>query len=98
MKDLDLIKEVSAWVSRSLELIVSVWVLLLGFVPDTAAMQFAERYSWIPQLGISYHMAVDGISILFVGLTAFLTVLLVLYAWDTVKAHPKAFFMSILSS
>ncbi|MGB0911262.1 MAG: complex I subunit 4 family protein [Nitrospirales bacterium] len=95
MKDLDLIKK-SALGVTALELIVATW-LLFGFVPDTAAMQYAERYSWIPQLGISYHMAVDGISILFVGLTAFLTVLLVLYAWDTVKAHPKAFFMSILA-
>ncbi|GJL54287.1 MAG: NADH-quinone oxidoreductase subunit M [Nitrospirales bacterium] len=95
MKDQDLIKK-SALGIAVLELVVSAW-LLMGFVPDTAAMQFSERYSWIPQLGISYHMAVDGISILFVGLTAFLTVLLVLYAWDTVKIHPKAFFMSLLA-
>ena len=95
MKDEDLIKK-SALGIAFLELIVAVW-LLLGFVPDTAAMQYAERYNWIPQLGISYHMAVDGISILFVGLTAFLIVLLVLYAWDTVKVYPKAFFMSLLA-
>ncbi len=95
MKDEDLIKK-SALGIAVLELIVAAW-LLLGFVPDTAAMQYAERYNWIPQLGISYHMAVDGISILFVGLTAFLFVLLVLYAWDTVKVYPKAFFMSLLA-
>ncbi|WP_447970209.1 complex I subunit 4 family protein [Nitrospira sp. M1] len=95
MKDQDLIKK-SALGIVVLEFFVSAW-LLMGFVPDTAAMQFSERYSWIPQLGISYHMAVDGISILFVGLTAFLSVLLVLYAWDTVKIHPKAFFMSLLA-
>ncbi|MCA9471762.1 MAG: NADH-quinone oxidoreductase subunit M [Nitrospirales bacterium] len=94
MKDEDLIKKSTLGVAV-LELVVAVW-LLLGFVPDSAAMQFSERYNWIPALGISYHMAVDGISVLFVGLTAFLTVLLVLYAWDTVKAHPKAFYMSIL--
>ncbi|WP_454061066.1 complex I subunit 4 family protein [Candidatus Nitrospira salsa] len=95
MKDLDLIKK-SALGFVVLEFVVSAW-LLMGFVPDTAAMQFSEHYSWIPQLGIGYHMAVDGISILFVGLTAFLSVLLVLYAWDTVKIHPKAFFMSLLA-
>ena len=95
MKDEDLIKKSTLGVAV-LELIVSVW-LLLAFVPETAAMQFAERYNWVPPLGISYHMAVDGISILFVGLTAFLTLLLVIYAWDTVKTHPKAFFMSILA-
>ena len=72
-------------------------LMLLLFVPDTAAMQFAERHEWIPFLGISYHLAVDGISVLFLGLTAFLTVLLVLYSWDSVTLKPKAFFMSILA-
>lgn len=71
-------------------------LLLVGFVPETAAMQFVEYAPWIPQLGIGYHVAVDGISVLFVGLTAFLTVLLILYAWDTVHARPKAFYMSVL--
>jgi len=72
-------------------------LMLMLFVPDTAAMQFAERHEWIPFLGISYHLAVDGISVLFLGLTAFLTVLLVLYSWDSVTLKPKAFYMSILA-
>ena len=72
-------------------------VMLLLFVPETAAMQFSERHEWIPFLGISYHLAVDGISVLFLGVTAFLTVLLVLYSWDSVTLKPKAFFMSILA-
>ncbi len=72
-------------------------LMLVFFVPDTAAMQFSERHEWIPFLGVSYHLAVDGISVLFLGLTAFLTVLLVLYSWDSVTLNPKAFFMSILA-
>ena len=60
-------------------------------------MQFSERHEWIPPLGISYHLAVDGISILFVGLTAFLTVLIVLYSWDAVSQNLKTYFMSILA-
>ena len=95
VKDEDLIKK-SALGIAVIEFFVSA-LLLLQFVPDTAAMQFAERYQWVPALGISYHMAVDGISILFVGLNAFLTVLLILYAWDTVKDRHKAFFMSVLA-
>ena len=95
VKDQDLIKK-SALGVAVIEFFVSV-LLLLQFVPETAAMQFSERYQWIPPLGISYHMAVDGISILFVGLNAFLTVLLILYAWDTVKDRHKAFFMSVLA-
>ena len=60
-------------------------------------MQFSERLNWIPALGISYHLAVDGISILFVGLSAFITVLIILYSWDTVQDRAKAYFMSILA-
>jgi NADH-quinone oxidoreductase subunit M len=95
MKDVDLIKKTSLGVA-GLELVVAV-LMLLRFVPDTAAMQFSERASWIPQLGIGYHLAVDGISVLFVGLTAFLILLLVLYAWDTVTTRQKEFFMALLA-
>ena len=79
-----------------IEMAIAAWMLML-FVPDTAAMQFSERHEWIPFLGISYHLAVDGVSVLFLGLSAFLTVLLVLYSWDSVLPKPKAFFMSILA-
>lgn len=72
-------------------------LLLLRFIPESAAMQFSERLNWIPALGISYHLAVDGISILFVGLSAFITVLIILYSWDTVQDRAKAYFMSILA-
>ena len=75
-KDPDLLKKSTLGIAV-LELILAS-LLLWRFIPDSAAMQFSERHEWIPPLGISYHLAVDGISILFVGLTAFLTVLIVL--------------------
>ena len=95
MNDREQIKKAALGVA-AVEFVMSAF-LLWQFVPETAAMQFAERHEWVPALGISYHVAVDGISILFVGLTAFLTPLLILYAWDTVKERPKAFFMSVLA-
>ncbi|MBI4400999.1 MAG: NADH-quinone oxidoreductase subunit M [Nitrospirae bacterium] len=91
----DLIKNAALAVSGA-ELILAL-VVLLRFLPDSAAMQFSERLPWIPPLGISYHLAVDGISVLFVGLTAFLTVLVVLYSWDTVRHQIKAYFMALLA-
>ncbi|MDH5575729.1 MAG: proton-conducting transporter membrane subunit, partial [Nitrospirota bacterium] len=94
LKDQDLIRKGTLGIA-SLEMVVAS-LMLLRFVPETAAMQFAERHEWIPFLGISYHLAVDGISVLFVGLTAFLILLLVLYAWDTVTDRPKAFYMCLL--
>jgi NADH-quinone oxidoreductase subunit M len=78
------------------ELVLAVCVLW-RFVPDSAAMQYAERVRWIPSLGISYHLAVDGISVLFVGLTAFLTVLVIVYSWDTVRHQVKLYMMCLLA-
>ena len=60
-------------------------------------MQFAEHARWMPALGIGYHLAVDGISVLFVGLTAFLTVLVMIYSWDTVRNQVRLYFMALLA-
>ena len=87
LQDEDLIKNTALGVSI-IEFVLSA-VMLFRFVPDSAAMQFAERARWIPPLGISYHLGVDGISVLFVGLTAFLTLLIVIYSADTVRQQVK---------
>lgn len=94
-EDEDMVRT-SALAISLVELALSVFVLL-RFVPDSAAMQFSEHVRWIPALGISYHLAVDGISVLFVGLTAFLTVLVVVYSWDTVRHQAKLYMMSLLA-
>lgn len=93
-KNADLLKK-SALGIAVLELALAV-LMLLRFVPDSAAMQFSEHASWIPPLGISYHLAVDGVSVLFVGLTAFLTVMIILYSWDAVQENLKPYYMSLL--
>jgi NADH-quinone oxidoreductase subunit M len=93
--DEDMIRT-SALTIALVELALAIFVLV-RFVPDSAAMQFVEHVRWIPALGISYHLAVDGISVLFVGLTAFLTVLIVIYSWDTIRHQLKLFMMSLLA-
>jgi NADH-quinone oxidoreductase subunit M len=95
LDDDDLIKKATLAVS-GLELFLAV-IVLLRFVPESAAMQFSERVPWIPPLGISYHLGVDGISVLFVGVTAFLTLLIVLYSWDTVRQQIKTYFIALLA-
>ena len=95
LEDEELVK-MGALVTAGLELVLSVG-LLLRFQPDSAAIQFSEHASWIPALGIGYHLGVDGISILFVGVTTFLTVLVVLYSWDTVRHQIKAYMMALLA-
>lgn len=55
-------------------------VVVFHFAPGVPDIQFAEQINWMPALGSSYHVGVDGISILFLPLMCFLTVLLMLYA------------------
>ena len=86
----------SALTIALVELALAIFVLM-RFVPGSPAMQFVEHVPWIPALGISYHLAVDGISVLFVGLTAFLTVLVVIYSWDTIRYQTKLYMMALLA-
>lgn len=95
IEDEDLIKATALGISL-LEMALAILVLL-RFVPDSAAMQFAEHARWLPAIGIGYHLAVDGISVLFVGLTAFLTVLIVIYSWDTIRTQVRLYFMALLA-
>ncbi len=70
--------------------------LLAGFRSGTAEMQFVEVMEWIPQFGIGYRVGVDGISLLIIMLTTFLTPIVVLSAFSAVEKGVKGFFFSIL--
>ena len=58
--------------------------LISGFDTGTAAMQFQENVVWIERFNVRYHLGVDGISMWFVPLTAFVTVLVVLAGWQVI--------------
>jgi NADH-quinone oxidoreductase subunit M len=58
--------------------------LVTGFAPDTAAMQFVEKLPWIERFNVHYHLGVDGLSVWFVPLTAFITVIVVIAGWEAV--------------
>ena len=81
----------TAGIAASLaSLAASVW-LFLAFDGTSGGMQFVEQTLWIPSLNISYHLGVDGISLLLVVLTAFLTPIALLASWDSVTARLKGF-------
>ncbi|PYM64914.1 MAG: NADH-quinone oxidoreductase subunit M [Candidatus Rokuibacteriota bacterium] len=71
-------------------------LLWVGFDRTRAGMQFAEQRAWIPGAGISYHVGVDGISLLLVLLTTFLSPLCLLAAWTQVTARVKEFLIAML--
>jgi NADH-quinone oxidoreductase subunit M len=58
--------------------------LITGFDRSTAAMQFVEKLSWIERFNVNYHLGVDGLSVWFVPLTAFITVIVVISAWQVI--------------
>ena len=76
------------------------FVLSLGiwidFDTSTASFQFVERADWIPILGASYHLGVDGISMLFVILSTFLTPLCILASWEAIQTRVKEYMIAFL--
>ena len=66
------------------------------FDNDTGAMQFVERVSWIPALDVWYYLGVDGLSAPLILLTTFITPLVVIAGWDTIKTRPAQYFAAFL--
>ena len=58
--------------------------LITGFDQSTASMQFVEKLAWIERFNVHYYLGVDGLSMWFVPLTAFITVIVVVAAWEVV--------------
>lgn len=65
--------------------------LVMAFDSAIPGMQFKQTVSWIPSLGINYAVGVDGISILFVFLTALLTVITFLASWSNINMRIKEY-------
>ncbi|APR05735.1 NADH-quinone oxidoreductase subunit M [Thauera chlorobenzoica] len=59
--------------------------LYTGFDASTSAMQFSELMPWVPRFNINYHLGVDGLSVLFVILNAFITILVVMAGWQVIQ-------------
>ncbi|MBN8528245.1 MAG: NADH-quinone oxidoreductase subunit M [Caulobacterales bacterium] len=70
-------------------------VLVCAFDPSNPGYQFVERYQWFA--GAQYHLGVDGISILFVLLTAFLMPLCILASWKTIDKRVVEYMIAFLA-
>ena len=72
-------------------------VLFSGFDGSRVDMQFREGpVVWIKSLGITFSLGVDGISILLVVLTPFLSAIAIASAWNSIKENLKGFLISML--
>ena len=82
-----------ALVTTMVVLAVSV-VLVAQFDPSNPAYQFVENYAWFA--GASYHLGVDGISILFVLLTAFLLPICIVASWKSIQTRVVEYMVAFL--
>ena len=70
-------------------------VIWIGFDNSNAGFQFTEKMNWLTT-GISYHVGVDGISMLFVVLTTFLMPFCVLASWFSIESRLKEYMIAFL--
>ena len=70
--------------------------LYTHFDLTTSAMQFVEHRDWIPYFDIYYHLGVDGISVLFILLNSFITLLVVWAGWEVIKVRVAQYMAAFL--
>jgi len=70
--------------------------LYVGFDKTTSAMQFVEDAPWIPGYNINYFLGVDGISVLFILLNSFITILVVLAGWKVIEKKVAQYMAAFL--
>jgi NADH-quinone oxidoreductase subunit M len=70
--------------------------LWLGFDTSTAAMQFVEQSEWVPRFDINYHLGVDGLSMLFILLNSFITLLVVWAGWVVIDKRVAQYMAAFL--
>jgi len=88
---------VRAWTFLAMLLNFGLTVLLYAlFDPKGREFQLEQRLPWIPDLGISYHVGVDGLAVSLMLLTGFLGPLVVLASWSFIENRVKSFHLSLL--
>ena len=70
--------------------------LYTGFDTTTYQMQFVEELSWVPTFNINYSLGIDGISMPFILLTSFTTVLVVIASWEVIQRHVSQYMAAFL--
>ena len=87
----------TALITSLITLVISIWVLMM-FDSSNPELQLEARYNWIQVAGwnIQYYLAVDGLSILLVLLTTFLTPISILSTWTAIEERVKDFMIFFL--
>ena len=70
--------------------------LYAGFQAKSAALQFVEKATWIERFNIQYHLGIDGLALWLVLLTAFITIIVVVAAWEVIEERVAQYFAAFL--
>ena len=88
------VKLVGIWTS-SMTFLLSLF-LLVRFDKSTNNYQFLEFSNWLSSFGIIYKVGLDGLSLPFILLTTFFTLICILYSWNTIHHKIKEFMITFL--
>ena len=86
---------VAAFGVSIVDMLVS-FFLLAGFDSSRPEMQFVEKVSWIPTLGVEYHFGIDGISLLLILLTTILSAIAIVSSFSAIHERVKEYYVSLL--
>ncbi len=67
-----------------------------GVAPEDEAFQLVEKHLWMPSINSYYHLGVDGLSALFLPMTAFLSVMMILSGWNVTNRVMPALYFALL--
>lgn len=70
--------------------------LISGFDTSSAGLQFVEKVLWIDRFNIQYFLGVDGLSMWFIPLTAFITIIVVLAGWEVITDRVAQYMAAFL--
>ena len=80
----------------SLASLLATFPLIQHFDNAAHGMQFVERFAWIERFNVQYYLGIDGLSLWFVPLTAFITVIVVISAWEAIEKRVAQYMGSFL--
>jgi NADH-quinone oxidoreductase subunit M len=90
----DLIKNIA--LGTSIATFLGTLVILFLFDPSQAGLQLVDRVNWIPSWGIQYFVGVDGLSILMILLTSFISMLAIYSSFSAITKQVKAYYIFML--
>ncbi len=89
------VMRIAALLVSMLTLLMSV-LLYVGFDNAATGMQFVEKEPWVASLNVFYSIGVDGLSAPLILLTTFITPLVIIAGWDSIKSRPAQYFAAFL--